>query len=377
MAKEAQPTQHKRKRSATGPAEPQLSQLRVAELLLERFHGRDDYIAVANTRGFAPEQLSEPLSAKRLLRDHLKGESCLAFYIMRPDNCVSVSCLDFDDKPERPDPDIRSKVTTVVDCLREHGVEPLVEISQSGRGVHVWLFLTQPRPAWLIRAFWYGVLGHVGITVPEVFPKQDDLEGKKLGNCIRYPLFGRSCFVDTTAEWATIKPLDALQNVRTLTLKKIRDVADTLGFKLERTKRHPLVNVVVTDEPVEIPPRVEQLLGYSDRYLSRRWNGDTSGMRDTSRSALVFAIACELIRRYIPTDDIVKAIQAWCWTHHYDKGLREDWIAGAIQSAYESMWKSDDEYQQKKAMKPSNGLLSMPFNQKRLYQRTISVRVSR
>ncbi len=133
---------------------PRDKRLAIAKELQKWFRGRTDVVGVSNDHGFAPEQLDEPLSAERVANEHLAGKHCFAIYLLRTDGNVWFSCLDFDDKQRRPDATIRAKVDSVVACLQQVGIKPLVELSQSGRGVHVWVFFKSAKPAWQVRAFW-------------------------------------------------------------------------------------------------------------------------------------------------------------------------------------------------------------------------------
>ena len=90
--------------------------------------------------------------------------------------------------------------------LKKHGLHPLVEISQGGRGGHIWLFFTRPVSAWLVRAFCRGLMEHLHLPMPEVFPRQDSLTGKQVGNCIRLPLFNKSHFVSVEDGWRRLPP---------------------------------------------------------------------------------------------------------------------------------------------------------------------------
>ena len=73
-------------------------------------------------------------------------------------------------------------------------------------------------------------------------------------------------------------------------------------------------------------------------FFARRWNGDTEGLQDRSRSALVWSIVCNLIWSYVPTDEIEAAIRHWCQLHGYEKGQRDDWIRLTIEGAYDRIF---------------------------------------
>ena len=101
-----------------------------------------------------------------------------------------------------------------VDILRsvceQNNIKPLVERSRSGRGAHIWIFFKEPMDASLARRFGNALIhkGEEQYKVPSfkyydrLFPTQDELRGKGIGNLIALPLQGRalkdgnSAFVD-------------------------------------------------------------------------------------------------------------------------------------------------------------------------------------
>ena len=345
----------------------------LARQMLDRFTGRDDVVAVLSGDAIGPDWLDAPLTPERFAAEHLGGQRCLALYLLGEDDKVAVTCLDFDNKPERPDPQIRSKVGNVVRCLRKLGLHPLVEVSHSGRGVHVWLFLQSRRSAWLVRAFWRGVLSHLKLpSSTEIYPRQDQRKGKGLGNPIRYPLAGKSHFVDGVDAWDRLDPMVAIKGIVPVKLKALKSAAEQLGFELVKSAQAVAVaagNIL----PGSLSPRVVQLLADGNSHLAKRWRSDTTGMRDTSRSAIVAAIAWELVRRYMPTPEIEGAVKRWCEENAYEKGERQDWIDLVIGSAYEFVWKQDDCRRLQYRRQPAAGL---PPSLRREHEQSVRKRVN-
>jgi hypothetical protein len=67
---------------------------------------------------------------------------------------------------------------------------PLIVCRTKSGGAHLYLFLSEPAPAKLVRAKltrWAEVLGHAGV---EIFPKQDTLDEEGTGNWINMPYAG-------------------------------------------------------------------------------------------------------------------------------------------------------------------------------------------
>lgn len=304
----------------------------LSNIIAHLFRGREDHIAVGDTSGaFHPEQT--PLTAERI-EQHLTGAQCFGFYLMREDSTVYASCLDFDSKPDRPDERWRDKAETVWYFLTNAGLCPIVEVSQSGEGCHVWLFFSAPVDAWLIRAFWSAVCAKNNIAPPpEIYPRQDRLSGKGLGNLVRLPLWNRSHFADIEGDWKEHDPAAVLSAVSRTEATALRLIAWELGFGELR----PATSATIESEGTitGLSGRVRTRLSKSHSLLARRWFGDTSGLQDPSRSALVLSIACELVRTYVPTPEIESAIRYWCDQFGYEKGEREGWVQDTVRKAYD------------------------------------------
>lgn len=305
-----------------------------SELILSKFHGRADYVAVGKGEGFEPAKLKTPLKAAWLDSEHLSGKRCLGFYLLQADNCVNVTCVDFDNKPDKPDPAIRNKVERTYYALCNLGLSPVVEISASGNGAHVWLFLHESTPAWIPRAFWSALSKSCGVDFVEIYPRQDRLkeddDKESLGNLIRYPLWNKSRFVDVESDWKDIDITEALKAETTDGII-LRQIAYDSGWgQLNEEKQ-----TVTTGEHAGLSARVSQRLSNESSLLARRWKGEKDGMLDPSNSALCQSIACELVRTYVPTQEIESAIKVWCNNNGYDKGEREDWVSETVRKAYD------------------------------------------
>ena len=304
----------------------------LATLLLQLFKGRSDRVGVGTTSTMSSAKIDSALTVEEIEDYHLAQEGCLAIYPLLDDGSVWFTCLDLDDKDHNPDAAIERKVRRVVDCLSKLGLEPLVERSPSGRGFHIWIFFSEPVAATTARVFWQHVCRSAGVRNAEIFPKQATLKSGQVGNCIRVPLFNKSEFLEVRpADFSTADPLKALQEVRRLTAVELVEIADRNGWSLV-TETSSQRNV--TDNMTGISPRVSALLAEESGRLRRRWDGDTSRMNDTSRSAVLCALAAELIRQFIPTTEIRQALEVWCKDQNYEKGLREGYLDRMINNTY-------------------------------------------
>jgi len=290
----------------------------IVDQILDYFQGREDTVAVGTGTGFCP--LPAAGLTREHVAEHLAGTSCYGIYLVRSDNSVLCSCVDFDNKASDPDPQWKAKAEAVNAHLTQQGIPTLMELSQSGEAAHNWVFFSEPIPAAKVRTFWRQVGEELGIKLKEIYPRQDKVDEGKFGNLIRLPLWNKSQFVNSS--WEKVEPETAL------TIAKIKPLD---------------LPVKETVSPVESPKstnglstRVQQLIA-EPGLLSRRWSGDTDGLNDRSKSAIGFSIANLLVRRYVPTDEIKAAVRAWCAANGCDKGERQDWIDLTITKAYETI----------------------------------------
>lgn len=137
----------------------------------------------------------EPLTKVVLIDQHLRGEEVLGVYPLLPDQTCWFLAFDFDG--ERAFAEARELVAVCgVQDLAAH-----LERSRSGN-YHVWLFFEAPVEAWKARRVGLELLKEAGLvgedeTAEEhafdrMFPNQDSLGGKGLGNLIALPLQGKS-----------------------------------------------------------------------------------------------------------------------------------------------------------------------------------------
>jgi putative DNA primase/helicase len=310
----------------------------LARALLAAFRGREDSVACALPReGFEPVALDMPLSPEWFAQRHLSGQQCLGFYLLTAESRVWCACVDFDNKPEHPDPEWRAKAEKLYFWLQRACIYALVEISQSGTAAHAWIFFEQATDAWIPRAFFRNAGKKLGIPIREIYPKQDQLtKDKPLGNLIRFPLWNLSRFVDPENDWAPLEPLEALSGIERTCGPELKRLAHdlALGEMQPEPANTPLLVHGSGCNGEELPPRVKAKVERQGTLLYRRWHNDRGGMNDQTTSALVVAIACELVRQTVPTPEIAAALRHWCLTNDYEKGGTDRAISRAINAAY-------------------------------------------
>ena len=336
-------------RGLVSPAQRKVQRTEIACRLLTLFRGRKDYVAVGDEKSMRCRKIERQLSAQQIAKEHLTGKHCFAIYVLCPGDVVVFSGLDFDNKADAPDPRCREKSRRIAKLLTKLGLSPVVEQSQGGCGAHIWLFFSEPVPAWLVREFWRAVLSHLEIAEPEIFPRQDSLDGKKVGNAIRIPLFNKSRFVEPKT-WKPLNSLQVLKRVKKVTAQDLEAAAEKIGCELVSPEER--LPIATGSASKSLPWGVRQLLSQEPNgSLACRWNGDTSGLTDTSRSSLVFSIASNLIRCCVPTDQVESAIRFWCAENNYAKGQRDDWIQTTLHNAYEYLRESGIRWRRKRAAK--------------------------
>lgn len=307
--------------------------LEVAELLLKTFTGREEFIAYCPAEGhFKPYAVPEGgINVESFATKHSDGGSC-GVYLLRKDNTVNMACVDFDDHGVNND--ALTDAQAFAKFMIDQGFPCYLELSQSGSGGHVWFFFESPIPAGEVRVFLRGALSDCDMGV-EVYPKQSRLTSDQAyGNLIRYPLSNKSAFLDIeTLE--VQEPVAFMQGIQRLTVDALMRKAWWQG---KDSKQSALGSAKYDTEG--LPARVSSLLD-SNTLLMKRWHRDASGMSgDTSNSALLYAVAVELVRNFVPTPEIEAAITYLCLQWGYEKGLRT--VSQTVLNAYQNVIPRDE-----------------------------------
>lgn len=198
-----------------------------------------------------------PLTAE-VVAAHLVGDVFMGLYPLFTDNTCQFLVADFDGS------------TAMLDALayckaaRVSGIPAALEISQSGRGAHAWVFFTDPIPSATARSVGT-VLVHEAMVLrgsmdlrsyDRLFPNQDILPDGGLGNLIAAPLQGRrrkdglTLFLDLATlephedQWTFLSVLDRLSpgDAERVARRAKRAVVGAGVAKMSRsdaTKVHP------------------------------------------------------------------------------------------------------------------------------------------
>ena len=155
---------------------------------------------------------------------HLVGDVFMGLYPLLPGNMCQFVVADFDGATAMLD------ALAYVKAARASAVPAALEISQSGRGAHVWIFFTDVVPAAKARAVGTALVHEAMVlrgsmdlrSYDRLFPNQDVLPDGGFGNLIAAPLHGRrrkdglTTFLDLGTlephddQWAFLSTLDRL-----------------------------------------------------------------------------------------------------------------------------------------------------------------------
>ena len=174
---------------------------------------------------------------------HLNGEQLIGIYPLLKDNTSWFIAADFDEN------NWQEEALEMIRTCEDYHIPAYLERSRSGNGGHVWLFFEQAYPAVKSRKVVGFLLEKSGIvsafdknsSFDRLFPNQDYLSGKGLGNLIALPFYkpalekGNSCFVDI--ETVDLKPFSN-QSEFLSSVKRVKiEVLDELFSSIHQEKQ--------------------------------------------------------------------------------------------------------------------------------------------
>ncbi len=225
------------------------------QLFKSVFKGREDVFAVRwekeKKSGYMPEYFYDPYMYRahkmkggtfqnytdktylkltdQEIAKHLNGEQLIGVYPLLKDNTSYFLVADFDEESWVDECKVFLK------ACDENGISAYLERSRSGNGGHVWIFFEQPYPAIRSRKIFISILEQSGAfsvfdkssSFDRLFPNQDLLSGKGLGNLIALPLFkktleqGNSCFVDVDTMQPLKEQFDFLKSIKRISVSEL------------------------------------------------------------------------------------------------------------------------------------------------------------
>ncbi len=160
---------------------------------------------------------------------HFRGEQLIGVYPLLQDNTSNFIVADFDKANWIDD------ARKFLKACDEKNIPAYIERSRSGNGGHVWIFFDQPYPAIRSRKILISILEQIGVfsvfdkssSFDRLFPNQDFLSGKGLGNLIALPLFkntlekGNSCFIDVDTMQPVKEQFDFLKSIKRISVSEL------------------------------------------------------------------------------------------------------------------------------------------------------------
>jgi hypothetical protein len=217
------------------------------EHYLSLFSGREDCFARQwvdrneGRQGYVP--VRRPMEPQDV-EDHLRGRRTYGFYLLTSAGTVKTAVLDADlnieFRREKPTADDRDRlrrerrylIARVKEMAAEIGLVPLSEFS-GGKGFHFWFFFEPAIPAAAAKKALDSICRILSkdLTVfnLEVFPKQERLGGKGLGNLVKLPLgihrlTGKSSFFLECQDRSADAQLNHLLGIRPAAAEKLTDI---------------------------------------------------------------------------------------------------------------------------------------------------------
>ncbi|MCD9577508.1 DEAD/DEAH box helicase [Flavobacterium soyae] len=138
------------------------------------------------------------------IQKHLNGIQQIGIYPLLLDNTSWFLVADFDMQ------NWKDEAAVFLNACKNKSIPAYLERSRSGNGGHVWIFFDKPYPAIQSRKVFISILKQSeafsmfdkSSSFDRLFPNQDFLSGKGLGNLIALPFFkhamenGNSCFIN-------------------------------------------------------------------------------------------------------------------------------------------------------------------------------------
>jgi len=194
-----------------------------------------------------PDKTYLPLSDKEIEK-HLRGEQLVGIYPLLPDNTSWFIAADFDDD------NWLEECKTFLKVCHKNEIPAYLERSRSGQGGHIWIFFEQSYPAIRSRKIILSLLEKSGVfsvfdkssSFDRLFPNQNLLSGKGLGNLIALPLYkktveqGNSCFLDIDTFQPVSDQFEFLKNINRITIAKLNELYQSITISTTPASSNPL-----------------------------------------------------------------------------------------------------------------------------------------
>jgi superfamily II DNA or RNA helicase len=282
------------------------------KLFRSLFRGREDAFAIrwekGNKSGYMPsyqfdsyhyrihkakggtlttyqDKTLQPLTDEQIAR-HLSGEQLIGIYPLLANNTSHFIAADFDGD------NWLDEARKFIQVCEGSGLPVYLERSRSGNGGHVWLFFSELYPAFKSRRIFLSLLQSTGIfsvfdkdsSFDRLFPNQDSLSGKGLGNLIAVPLFkkslhqGNSCFVNPANSEAFPDQWQFLRGIKRVEIshldRLLNNSAPSIEVKTSGTLTIRLSNKIVLNRnavPLALINFIKEELNFANsEYLIKK-----------------------------------------------------------------------------------------------------------
>src|SRR3989338_5663617 len=180
------------------------------------------------------------------IEQHLRGNIVLGIYPLLTDNTSWFVVADFDGE------NWLESAKSFLNKCSEYSLPGYVEKSRSGKGGHVWFFFDQAYQAHKSRKIFLHLIKESGSidqfdkedSFDRVFPNQDYLSGKGLGNLIAVPLqgnsikSGNSIFLNPEDDFNPVEDQwNSLSTIKRISASDLDEIFDRLSkYKLDNKK---------------------------------------------------------------------------------------------------------------------------------------------
>lgn len=193
-----------------------------------------------------------------IIENHLRGNRTVGLYPLLTDNTSWLVAADFDGA------NWQKEVNAIILICKEYNLPTYVERSRSGNGAHVWCFFENAYPAYKSRVIFLHLLKLSNVidaldgeqSFDRIFPNQDYLSGKGLGNLIALPLQGaarkqgNTVFLDSANGFAPYPDQWLLlQSIERITTYRLDELYSAF---IEQKKTGRIVHYVGSEMPITI-----------------------------------------------------------------------------------------------------------------------------
>jgi superfamily II DNA or RNA helicase len=177
------------------------------------------------------------------IQKHFDGIQQIGIYPLLQDNTSWFLVADFDKK------NWKEEAVQFLNACKNENIPTYLERSRSGNGGHIWIFFDKPYPAIKSRKIFISILEQSGAfsmfdkssSFDRLFPNQDFLSGKGLGNLIALPFFkpafekGNSSFLNPKTFEPVADQWDFLSKIHRVSTNHLDELFRKISFASEDT----------------------------------------------------------------------------------------------------------------------------------------------